>query len=292
MDGTIARQITKGSWDITDFYGIDERKNTIYYQSTELSPVQRNIFSIDAKGKKICLADAKGKNSAWFSHNFNYYVHEFSSVTEADKLTVRSSNGSKIRDLQDNPALTATLQSAHLNNKEFFSFSTSENIQLNGWMLKPSGFDPKIKYPVVMIQYSGPGSQLALNEWNIGWEYYLSKKGYFVVCVDGRGTASRGAGFMKSTYKQLGVLEANDQIETAKYLGSLSYIDKDRIGIWGWSYGGSVVLWAMSSGEKVFKAGISVAPVTDWRFYNTPIPNDSCKHQKKTSQVTKARQHY
>lgn len=297
MDGTIARQITKGEWDITDFYGIDERRNIVYYQSAELSPVQRNIFSIDAKGKKVCLTDAKGKNNAWFSSGFNYFMHEFSSVTEPEKFVIRSNNGSKIRDIQDNAILTSNFQTLKLNNKEFFNFTTSDNIRLYGWMLKPSGFDPGKKYPVLMVQYSGPGSQEALNEWSVGWEYYLSQKGYLVVCVDGRGTASRGAAFMKSTYKQLGVLEARDQTEAAEYLGSLSYIDKTRIGIWGWSYGGSVVLWAMSSGEKVFKAGISVAPVTDWRFYNTAYterfmqtPEENFSGYEQTSAVLKAGQ--
>lgn len=295
MDGTIARQITKGEWDITDFYGIDERRNIAYYQSAELSPVQRNIFSIDAKGKKVCLTDAKGKNNAWFSSGFNYFTHEFSSVTEPEKLVIRSNNGSLIRNIQDNAAIASNFQALKLNNKEFFNFTTSDNIRLYGWMLKPSGFDPGKKYPVLMIQYSGPGSQEALNEWNVGWEYYLSQKGYLVVCVDGRGTASRGAAFMKSTYKQLGVLEARDQTEAAKYLGGLSYVDKTRIGIWGWSYGGSVTLWAMSSGEKVFKAGISVAPVTDWRFYNTAYterfmqtPEENFSGYEQTSALLKA----
>ena len=297
MDGTIARQITKGKWDVTDFYGIDERKNIIYYQSVELSPVQRNVFSIDAKGKQVCLTNEKGKNEAWFSSNFNYFVHEISSVTEPNKRVLKSSNGSKIRVLEDNSDIASSFQNLQLNNKEFFSFTTSDNIMLNGWMLKPSGFDSTKKHPVVLIQYSGPGSQLAVNEWNIGWEYYLSQNGYLVVCVDGRGTASRGADFMKLTYKQLGVLEARDQIETAKYLGSLDYVDKDRIGIWGWSYGGSVVLWAMSSGEKIFKAGVSVAPVTDWRFYNTAYserfmqtPEENFSGYEQTSAILKAKQ--
>jgi len=297
MDGTVARQVTKGTWDITDFYGVDEQKNIVYYQSAEFSPMERNVFSIDAKGKKNCLTDAKGKNNAYFSCNFNYFAHETSSVNEPNSLCLRNGKGSKIRDLKNNTAIATLFKSLHLNNKEFFSFTTSDNILLNGWMLKPSGLDFKKKYPVVMIQYSGPGSQLALNEWNIGWEYYLSQKGYLVVCVDGRGTASRGADFMKSTHKQLGVLEARDQIETAKYLGKLDYVDKNRIGIWGWSYGGSVVLWAMSSGEQVFKAGIAVAPVTDWRFYNTAYterfmqtPEENFAGYEQTSAVLKAEQ--
>jgi dipeptidyl-peptidase 4 len=295
MDGTIARQVTKGNWDITDFYGFDERSNVVYYQSAESTPTERHVYSIDARGRKTNLTDAKGKNQASFSTNFSYFVHEASSVTEPNSLCLRNNNGSKIRDLQNNTAIASSFNSLNLNQKEFFSFTTSENIELNGWLLKPSTFDPGKKYPVVMIQYSGPGSQRALNAWNIGWEYYLSSKGYLVVCVDGRGTGSRGAEFMKCTYKQLGVLEAQDQIETAKHLGKQQFVDKNRIGIWGWSYGGSVVLLAMSNGEQVFKAGISVAPVTDWRFYNTAYterfmqtPEQNFEGYKNTSAVMKA----
>ncbi|MPM98398.1 Prolyl tripeptidyl peptidase [bioreactor metagenome] len=184
-------------------------------------------------------------------------------------LSMRNSTGQKIRDIANNAAIKEAFRTLKVSQKEFFSFKTRENIALNGWMIKPVNFDPTKKYPVLMVQYSGPGSQMVLDEWDFGWEYYLSTLNYVVVCVDGRGTGARGSEFMKCTYKQMGVLETRDQVETAKYLGDLSYIDKNRIGIWGWSFGGTMTLTAMSTGEKVFKAGISVAPVTDWRFYNT-----------------------
>ncbi|MDO9634616.1 MAG: S9 family peptidase [Paludibacter sp.] len=269
MDGTIARQITKGNWDVTDFYGVDEGKNIVYYQSAEISPIQRQVYSIDAKGKKMNLTNLKGTNEAYFSKNFKYFVHGMSSISTPDAFILKNNMGDEIRKLEINSTITETFKTHVLNQKEFFSFKTSENILLNGWMLKPLDFNENKKYPVLMVQYSGPGSQRVLDEWNIGWEYYLSTKGYVVVCVDGRGTGARGSEFLKCTYKQLGILETKDQVETAKYLGKQSYIDKNRIGIWGWSYGGSVALWAMSTGENIFKAGISVAPVTDWRFYNT-----------------------
>ncbi len=268
-DGTISRQVTKGNWDITAFYGVDEKKNLVYFQSSKFSPMQRNIFSVDAKGKETCLAPEVGNNAAYFSSNYSYFTHTFSSFSQPAKISIRNNNGTLLRNIEDNQKILTKFNNLNLNQKEIFSFNTSDNINLNGWMLKPVNFNPDNKYPVVMIQYSGPGSQSVVNEWNVGWEYYLSSKGYLVVCVDGRGTGQRGTEFMKCTYKQLGVLEANDQVEAAKYLGKLSFVDKDRISIWGWSYGGTVTLMAMSTGEKIFKAGIAVAPVTDWRFYNS-----------------------
>lgn len=269
MDGTILRQITKGNWEVTDFYGVDETNNTVYYQSAEFSPMQRNLFSINAKGKKLCLINAKGTHNAYFSKNFRYFILDESSVSTPNKVSLRNNSGQKIRDIESNDKIKEAYRNIKISQKEFFSFSTSEKITLNGWMIKPVNFDHSNKYPVLMVQYSGPGSQMVLDEWNFGWEYYLSTLNYVVVCVDGRGTGARGSEFLKCTYKQLGILETRDQIETAKYLGNLSYIDRNRIGIWGWSFGGTMTLTAMSTGEKIFKTGISVAPVTDWRFYNT-----------------------
>lgn len=269
MDGTISKQLTKGKWDITDFYGVDEQNNTIYYQSAEYSPMQRDIFAINGKGKKICLTSAKGTNKGYFSKNFRYFVLDASNVTMPNTISLRNNTGQKIREIENNSTINNKYNALNKPQKEFFNFKTSENISLNGWILKPVNFNPNKKYPVLMVQYSGPGSQMVLDEWDFGWEYYLSTLNYIVVSVDGRGTGARGSEFLKCTYKQMGILETKDQIETAKYLGTLGFIDENRIGIWGWSFGGSVALWSMSTGEQVFKSGISIAPVTDWRFYNT-----------------------
>lgn len=269
MDGTVARQITKGKWEVTSFYGVDESKGIVYYQSTESSPVNRDIFAIDSKGKKTALNDGKSYASARFSKNFNYYILTSSTLTQPDQIVVRNSRGVTLRELEMNKELAARFSQSGFNQKEFFQFTSSEGVVLNGWMLKPANFNASVKYPVLMVQYSGPGSQEVLNQWEIGWEYYLSTRGYLVVSVDGRGTGGRGSEFLKCTYQQMGVLETKDQVEAALYLGGQSYVDKSRIGIWGWSYGGSMVLWTMSTGQPVFKAGISVAPVTDWRLYNT-----------------------
>ena len=269
INGSVYKQITKGTWDITDFYGYDHTKQILYYQSAEVSPMQRDIYAIDAKAKKTRLTNGKGTHDASFNSTYSYYLDVFSSIDAPEKTILYNPKGVQIRVIESNSKLQKDFDALQLPKKEFFSFNTSDNIKLNGWILKPKDFSGDKKYPVLQVQYGGPDSQEALDKWDIGWEYYLSTQGYIVVCVDGRGTGARGAEFRKCTYKQLGKHEAKDQIETAKYLGKQRYIDKDRIGIWGWSFGGSLTLWSMSSGESIFKAGIAVAPVTDWRLYNT-----------------------
>ncbi|NDP21017.1 MAG: S9 family peptidase [Paludibacter sp.] len=269
INGTLVKQLTKGNWDVTDVYGFDETKKILYYQSAEISPLQRDIYAIDAKGKKTRLTDGKGTHNASFTSTFSYFVDNASSNEIPNSLRLRSNIGSLVRVIERNSEIAEKFKALQLPKKEFFNFTTSENVKLNGWMIKPTGFDASKKYPVLMVQYSGPDSQEVLDKWDIDWAYYLATQNYVVVCVDGRGTGARGAEFRKCTYQQLGFLDTKDQIEAAKYLGQQSFIDKNRIGIWGWSYGGYMTLMAMTSGEKIFKAGISVAPVTDWRLYNS-----------------------
>jgi len=269
ITGQIIKQLTKGNWDVTDFYGYDEAKKVIYYQSAEVSPLQRDIYSVDLKGKKVRLTDGKGTHNASFNNTFTLFTDNASSLTKPNSLILRTNSGVSIRNIDNSETIRKEFDALNLPKKEFFTFKTSESIQLNGWMVKPADFDSNKKYPVLQVQYSGPNSQQVLDKWSVDWEYYLATKGIVVVCVDGRGTGARGADFRKCTYGKLGILESRDQVETAKYLAQQSFIDKDRIGIWGWSYGGSMTLWSMSTGEKVFKAGIAVAPVTDWKLYNT-----------------------
>ncbi len=268
INGTLIKQLTAGNWDVTDVYGFDENTQTLYYQSAETSPLQRDVYAITTKGKKTRLTDGKGVHQAIFNSNFTYFVDNASSLENANTLTVCNNKGNFIRVFQNNDSITQEWEKLNLPKKEFFSFTTSENIKLNGWILKPSNFDTTKKYPLLLVQYSGPDAQEVLDEWNIDWEYYLATQNYVVACVDGRGTGARGVKFRKCTYQQLGILETKDQIETAKFLSSQHYIDNERIGIWGWSYGGFITLMAMSSPEKIFKTGIAVAPVTDWRLYN------------------------
>lgn len=267
MNGRQIKQLTKGNWEITKFYGIDFRTGNIYYQSADLNPLQRDIYKLQSNGKAIRLSSGKGTSDAVFSNNFNYYLSRNSDINSPVTVEIKDQTGKINRKITDNQELKSKIR--NFPKKEFFKFKNSENIELNGWILKPMNFDANKKYPVLQVQYSGPGSQQVLDKWSISWEYYLAQENCIVVCTDGRGTGGRGSEFKKCTYQQMGIMERNDQIETAKYLATLPFIDKEKIGIWGWSYGGSTTLWAMSSGEKVFKAGIAVAPVTDWHFYNT-----------------------
>lgn len=269
INGVIKKQLTKGNWDVTNVYGFDEKKQVLYYQSAEVSPTQRDVYAIDTKGKKTRLTNGKGTHNADFNSTFTCFVDNASSIETPNVITLRTNSGLAIKVLENNAALASEVKSLNLPKKEFFNFTTSENIRLNGWIVKPVNFDPNKKYPVLQVQYSGPNSQQVLDTWRIDWEYYLPTQDYVVVCVDGRGTGARGAEFRKCTYEQLNMLETKDQVETAKYLAKQTYIDKDRIGIWGWSYGGTMTLFSMTTGEKVFKAGIAVAPVTDYRFYDT-----------------------
>ncbi|MHB9142326.1 MAG: S9 family peptidase, partial [Paludibacter sp.] len=244
-------------------------KKILYYQSAETSPLQRDVYSIDSKGKKTRLTDGKGTHNGVFNSTYSCFTDDASSLETPNTVTLYNNSGKEIRVIENNAALASKFKSLNLPKKEFFTFTTSENIKLNGWILKPANFDPTKKYPVLMVQYSGPNSQQVLDSWKIDWEYYLATQNYVVACVDGRGTGARGAEFRKCTYEKLGILETKDQIETAKYLGKQTFVDKSRIGIWGWSYGGTMTLMCMSSGENIFKAGIAVAPVTDYRFYDT-----------------------
>lgn len=293
MDGRVLRQLTKGNWDVTDFYGVDEARKLVYYQAAAINPMQREVYVVNSRAKTELLSPNTGTSSAWFSSNFQYFIQLYSDLNTPNQYSLLDAKGKTLRTLEQNTELGIQFKSLALNQKEFFSFKTSEGVELNGWMLKPQDFDANKAYPVVMTQYSGPNSQEVLNRWGIGWEYYLSTQGYLVVSVDGRGTGARGAEFRKCTYQQMGVLESKDQVEAARYLGQQSYVDKNRIAIFGWSYGGSMTIWAMSTGDNVFKAGISVAPVTDWRFYDSAYterfmrtPDENFKGYDLTSGLT------
>jgi dipeptidyl-peptidase 4 len=271
MLGNLENQVTRGEWDVSAFIGLDEKNGVIYYSSSESSPLNRGIYSINLDGTgKSRLSEKEGNNRAVFSENFAYYLNTYSDANSPAIITLHRSTGEKIRDLVDNQKLNKTITDYKFVEKEFFSFKTSEGIELNGWMMKPVDFDPNQKYPVLMYVYGGPGSQTVQNSWGGGgtWYQYLVSKGLIVVSVDNRGTGARGEEFKKMTYLQLGKYETIDQIEAAKYLSGLSYIDSQRIGIWGWSYGGYLAALCLTKGANVFSMGISVAPVTNWRYYD------------------------
>ena len=269
INGTLVKQVTQGEFEVKSFLGWDEKSNTFYYVSNEGSPLRTAVWKTDGKGRKTCLSQKKGTNNAMFSTGMKYFINFFNNTETPTEVTINDNNGKTIATLMDNADLKAKVAGMKMPEKEFFTFTTPEGYELNGWMMKPVDFDPSKKYPVLMFQYSGPGSQQVLDTWSVSWETYMATQGYIAVCVDGRGTGGRGAAFEKCTYLSIGVKEADDQVSAAKYLGTLPYIDKDRIAIWGWSYGGYMTLMSMSQGSNVFKAGIAVAAPTDWRFYDT-----------------------
>ncbi len=268
--GVIQRQITQGNWDVTDFLGIDETTKAVYYQSAEESPLRRSVYRIDAKGNKTKLSAIEGTNRAVFNSNFAYYVNYYSDANSPSRITVNETKSQKeLRVLQDNAALKSALAELAYSPKEFMTVQTVSGYDLNAWIVKPANFDASRKYPVLMMQYSGPNSQEVLDSYDFGWEQYLASAGFIVVSVDGRGTGARGEAFRKCTYLRLGELEAQDQVEAARALGALPFVDSKRIAIWGWSFGGYTTLMSMSVGDGVFKAGIAVAPPTDWKYYDT-----------------------
>jgi len=269
MQGKLVNQVTKGRFDVTTVNGCDVKNKLIYYTSAEPTPYQREVYSIkwDGSGKKK-LSVNTGTNAIRFSEGFKYYTLTASNATTPSTTVLYNSKGKLVRVVDDGMALTEKLKEYKFTYREFFNFKTTDNVDLNGWMLKPPGFDPAKKYPVFMTQYSGPNSQSALDSWSFGWENYLAQLGYIVVCVDGRGTGGRGETFRKVTYMQLGKYETIDQVESARYLGSLPFVDGSRIGIWGWSFGGYISSSCMVKGNGIFKMGIAVAPVTNWRYYD------------------------
>jgi dipeptidyl-peptidase-4 len=272
--GKLKNQVTKGNWEVTSYYGFDEKTKTIFYQSTENGSINRDIYRIGLDGKnKVRLSKNSGTNAATFSPNFQFFINTFSSASQPTTYTLNESKtGKEIKVIENNQDLAAKLKGYNLPFKEFFVLKTDKGNELNAWVIKPKDFDPAKKYPVFMFQYSGPGSQKVENKWadsNDYWFMMLSQQGYIVACIDGRGTGFKGADFRKVTQKELGKYEVEDQIDAAKVIGSYSYVDASRIGIFGWSYGGFMASNCIFQGADVFKMAIAVAPVTNWRFYDS-----------------------
>ena len=272
-DGKLKKQITKGNWEITDYYGFNPKNSEILVQTTEKGSTNRVVSKINIKtGKKQIISELNGTNNADFSKSFQYFINTHSSAEQPNTYTLRDFNGKTLRELQNNNSALKKLQSDGFVTKEFFQIPNKNGDQMNAWMIKPKDFSPNKKYPVLMYQYSGPGSQQVSNAWdgrNTIWFNLLAQKGYIVLCVDGRGTGYRGTKYKKATYKNLGKFEIEDQIAAAQWIGSQSFVDAGRIGIFGWSFGGYMASLAMTKGADVFKVGIAVAPVTTWRYYDT-----------------------
>ncbi|WP_242202244.1 S9 family peptidase [Aestuariivivens insulae] len=273
QNGKLINQVTKGNWEVTDYYGYDEANNIIFYQSVENGSINRDVYAIQLNGRdKKRLTKSEGTNSASFSADFSYFINSFSSATTPPEYSLNSAaSGNLIKSIVDNDLLSLKLSDYKTSKKEFSTIHVNGN-DLNMWMIKPANFDDTKEYPLLMYQYSGPGSQEVANQWNGAndyWFQHLAQEGYVIACVDGRGTGFKGAAFKKITQNELGKYEVEDQIAAAKKLGELPYIDASRIGIWGWSFGGFMSSNCLFKGNDVFKMAIAVAPVTSWRFYDT-----------------------
>ena len=271
-EGKLLNQVTKGAWEVTNFYGVNENTKTIFYQSVEDGSINRTIYSIKLNGKdKKRLSKGFGTNDASFSKNLGFFINTFSDATTPPVYTLHNNKGELLKEVLNNNELSKQLENYTISKKEFFTLKTT-NGEFNTWILKPSNFDASNKYPLFMTQYSGPGSQSVSNSWNSSndyWFQHLAQKGYIIVCVDGRGTGFKGSEFKKATYLNMVKLETIDQIDAAKELTKLPYINSNEIGIWGWSFGGHMSTNCLLKGNDVFKMAIAVAPVTSWRFYDS-----------------------
>jgi len=271
LKGKLIRQLTQGRWPVDQLLGVDEARGVVYFTAAVTSPLERDVYAVNLNGKGFRrITREPGTNSANFAPDFSVFLHTFSDASTPPRISLRKYDGTLIRVVEE--GTIETLKEYRISPKTFFTFTTSDGISLNGWMIKPHEFDPTKRYPVLMYVYGGPGSQTVRNQWeggNFFWYQLLAQKGYMIVSVDGRGTGGRGKDFESITYRNLGEWETQDQIEAARYLASLPYVDSSRIGIWGWSYGGYMTLMSMLLGADVFKAGISGAPVTHWKFYDT-----------------------
>ncbi|MDX1905474.1 MAG: S9 family peptidase [Bacteroidia bacterium] len=274
--GALIRPVTSGAYEVTDIIGVDEKNERLYYRSTEVSPLERHFYVIGLNGKKKeKLSREAGSHDVTASTQYNYFVETWSNISQPPVTRLCDPAGKVLRVLADNQKLQKKVEALTIAAPAFFDFETPDKVRLNGWMIKPPTFDPARQYPVLMFVYGGPGSQEVMNDWgltssfNYLWHQMLAQQGYIIVCVDNRGTGGRGRDFRAVTYADLGRYEVEDQLHAARYLQSLPYVDDARIGIWGWSYGGYMTSLCMTKGQGLFKTGIAVAPVTNWRFYDT-----------------------
>lgn len=296
MKGNVVKQLTSGNWEVTAFYGIDEANKKLYFQAAKTSPLNREIYSVGLDGTNIqLLSDKAGTNDAQFSAGFKYFINDWSDANTPNLTTLCDNSGKLIRELETNKSLVKKVTEDYkFTKKEFFTFKTEDGIELNGWMIKPAKMKGGKKNPVFMYVYGGPGSQTVTNSWDrdMGWWQLLAQKGYVIVSVDNRGTGARGKEFRQVTYGQLGKYEVLDQIAAAKYLGTLKFVDPNRIGIFGWSYGGYMSTLCMTLGAEWFKLGIAVAPVSNWRYYDSVyteryngLPQDNADGYDKNSPI-------
>jgi dipeptidyl-peptidase-4 len=298
-DGNIKNQITGGQTEVSELKGVDEENGTVYYTAFSKDGINKYVYVINLDGsdkKQLTIKD--GSNNAAFSSGFKYFVTSFSDANTPGYYELRRKDGTLVKILNDNKDLVEKMKEYNFTSKDFFKFNTSDGVELNGWIMKPNNFDANKKYPVLMYVYGGPGSQSVTNAFgyfDYVWYQMLCQKGYIVACVDGRGTGSRGTEFEKQIYGKMGKFELNDQIEGAKYFASLPYVDKDRIGIWGWSFGGYMSALCITAGADYFKTAVAVAPVTNFRYYDNiyterylGLPKDNASGYDDNSPITYA----
>lgn len=266
-DGTLKRQLTAGEYEVTDYYGYDETKQLFYVQTTN-GPLDRTVRSVDTRGLTRVITPGSGTYTATFNSDFSLYIRSFSDAVTPPQYSIYTAAGKKLRDLEMNKAYRDTYTSPEVPTREFFTLDNA-GYTLNGYMVKPVDFDPEKKYPVILSQYSGPGSQEVRNNWKMGWEQYYATQGFVIVCVDPRGTGARGKEFLRPAYLNMGLHETDDQVAVAAHMASLPWVDAQHIGMYGWSYGGFETLMAMSRPDNHIAAGVSIAPVTSWRFYDS-----------------------
>ncbi|MBD5236366.1 MAG: S9 family peptidase [Bacteroidales bacterium] len=266
-NGNLLRQVSKGEWNVTDYYGRDQKTGRTYFQSTLNGPINRTLTYSDKNGNIGTSGLKEGTESASFSADMQYYVRNYSDALTPPTYSICSNTGKELIEIENNAAYNAKYASAP--KKEFLKVRNSIGEEMNGYVILPANFDSTRKYPLVMWQYNGPDSQEVLNRWKMDGTYYLASEGYIVACVDGRGTGNRNRDWSTCVYRNLGDLETKDQISGAEYFRNLPYVDKANIACFGWSYGGYMSLMELSAENTPFKAGVSMAPVTDWRFYDS-----------------------
>ncbi len=296
MDGKLLNQITKGNWDVIAYKGFDEKNQTLYFTAAQSSSINKDVCKIklDGSGFKV-ISEKIGYNEPNFSVTYNYFINNYNSANAPAEVVLYDKNGKNVRVLEENSVLRNKLKNYKLSQKEFLTIKTADGLELNAWMIKPFDFNEGKKYPIIFAIYGGPGRNTVLNSWDGAtymWHQHLAQKGYIVVSVDNRGTSYKGEKFKKATYGNLGMFETQDQIEAAQYFGSLPYVDKSRIGIQGWSFGGYLSSLCITKGNEVFKTAIAVAPVTNWRYYDSiyterflGLPKDNAKGYDNNSPI-------
>ncbi len=299
INGTLEKQITSGNFDIISYYGYDEKSKYFYYQSAEPTPMERRINKTNINNKTIIISPVHGTSKATFSNSFNYFVNTWSSYGNPYTCTVRNSDGKEMRVLENNNKARKALSEFNISSIESIQAKTRDGVLLNGWMIKPPDFNPAKKYPVLFHLYGGIGKQTVLNMWQSTdylWHEMMAEKGYIIVSFDNRGTPGRGMDFASANYKNMGHIEVLDQLDAVEYIKSQPFTDTSRLGVWGWSFGGYMTSLLMTKGNGVFKCGIAVAPVTNWRFYDSiyterflQLPKDNASGYDENSPINFAK---